>query len=230
MLRFNQGITSVGYTTTLDRPLVGLEQIVALYPSMAKLLQEATLVAPSGGPFCSERLQRFFDPVIDARRIMLPTAAVTLDPLHSTGIAHALAGVERLCELITCSNPAAQRELIERYRQSLLGETQFLDQLVSTAYALIDDFQRFTVACMLYFAGAIRCEERYQLGETPERLWNADDPDFVAFVDWSCDRLREKDSGYFQAIRERLAPWNTAGLMNRENGNRYAYTATKGGN
>ena len=61
-----------------------------------------------------------------------------------------------------------------------MEETSLLDRLVSTAYEMLGDFDRFTAACMLYFAGAIRCEERYQRGETPTHLWNADDEDFVA--------------------------------------------------
>ncbi len=103
-----------------------------------------------------------------------------------------------------------------------------LDQLVSTAYATMDDFPRFTAACMLYFAGAIRCEERYQCGETPSQLWNADDDAFVEFVKWACEKLVDPESDEFHSeVRQRLQPWNTAGLMDPVVANRYAYTATK---
>ncbi len=227
MLRFNNGITSVGYTAKLDQPLMPLERIGLAYPSLGELMKEAILVAPGGGPARSGRLQRWFDPVIDSRRIMLPTAAVTLDPLHSTGIAHALAGVERVCRIITCDHEVLRRDLIEQYRRSLMEETSFLDRLVSTAYETLADFERFTTACMLYFAGAIRCEERYQRGESPTHLWNADDVDFVGTVERSCDRLLRMESGDVDTIRREIEPWNSAGLMNADGGNRYAYTATK---
>ena len=227
MLRFNNGITSVGYTAKLDQPAQSLDQIVAAYPSLSELMKEAILVAPSGGPACSGRLQRWFDPVVDSRRIMLPTAAVTLDPLHSTGIAHALAGVERACRIITCADARLQRDMIDQYRKSVLEETVFLDSLVSTAYETLGDFDRFTAACMLYFAGAIRCEERYQRGESPSHLWNADDIEFVSFVDRSCQRLLRREADVVATIRREIEPWNSAGLMNAGCGNRYAYTATK---
>lgn len=227
MLRFNNGNTSLGYTAPLDRPLMSLERVATLYPSLAKMLVNARHVAPASGPVRSERLQRWFDPVVDSRRLMLPTSALTLDPLHSTGIAHGLAGVERLIGVITAELEQERIERIEDYRLSLMEETSLLDRLVSTAYATMADFERFTIACMLYFAGAIRCEERYQRGETPTHLWNADDPEFVAFVDWACQQLLQSEAGFTDSIRQRLEPWNSAGLMNPECGNRYAYSATK---
>lgn len=230
MLRFNNGITSVGYTTTIDQPLLSLERLAATYPTLGKLTERSTMVAPASGPIRSGRLQRWFDPVIDHRRILLPTAAVTLDPLHSTGIAHALVGVERVCRILGLrEDHAEQKEQIEQYRRSFLEETKLLDALVSTAYRVIGDFDRFTAACMLYFAGAIRCEERFQRGETPSHLWNADDPEFVDFVSTACGRLLEKSDRQpcLDAIRAELEPWNSAGLMNAACQNRYAYTATK---
>lgn len=227
MLRFNNGITSVGYTTTTNRPLATIDSLARIYPSLARLMEGAVLVAPSQGIVRTERLQRWFDPVAADRCLMLPTAAVTLDPLHSTGIAHALAGVERLIPILTDDDAGPARERIAEYRRSLLEETRLLDRLVSTAYGVLADFDRFTIACMLYFAGAIRCEERYQRGESPSHLWNADDPEFVAFVTWASDQILSGATGVADAIRDRLQPWNHAGLMDPRVANRYAYTATK---
>ena len=222
MLRFNNDVTSVGFTAPMTQPLQW-----SGHPSVDDLMQHATRVYPSEGPRVSGRLQRFYDPVIDSRRLMLPTAAVTLDPLHSTGIAHALAGVERIVEIITLAKPTEQPTLVQRYRESVIGETMLLDRLVSTAYATMGDFNRFTQACMLYFAGAIACEERYQRGETPHQLWNADDPKFVEMIRWACRILTGQGNDCWQAVADRLQPWNTAGLMDRSVENRYAYTATK---
>jgi FADH2 O2-dependent halogenase len=227
MLRFGNGITSVGYTCGADQPSRSPQAVARDFPALAELLRNASLVAPEGGLRSGGRLQSWFDPVVDARRIMLPTAALTLDPLHSTGIAHALAGVQRLTAIITCNSHGEQKELIEGYRRFFLEETEFLDTLVSTAYRAMDDFDRFTAACMLYFAGAIRCEERYQRGDVPTHLWNADDPDFVEFVNWAATKLRVGGKEALEEIRVAIAPWNTAGLMNPSCGNRYAYTATK---
>lgn len=228
MLRFNNGVTSVGLTTSNSSQTTANTLDCSRYPSLAAMLEKAELVAPMAGPRASGRLQRFIDPVVDDRRLMLPTASVTIDPLHSTGIAHAMAGVERVARIILGPTGKGRAEMVRQYRQSILEETQMLDRLVSTAYESMNDFPRFTVACMLYFAGAIRCEERYQQGEPPSHLWNADDPQFVSFVNWACDRLVDKRCAtYSEQIRERLQPWNTAGLMNASVANRYAYTATK---
>jgi FADH2 O2-dependent halogenase len=222
MLRLNHDRTSIGYTAPLACPLDWSE-----YPSIKDLLRESGIIGPKGGLRRSGRLQRWYEPVIDSRRILLPTAATTIDPLHSTGIAHALAGVERIAGIVLESSPADLAERVAQYRRSVLEETRLLDRLVSTAYATIQDFPRFTAACMLYFAGAIACEERYQRGETPTHLWNADDSEFVALVDWACGALEDRASDPLDRIRDRLAPWNTAGLMDPASAGRYAYTATK---
>jgi FADH2 O2-dependent halogenase len=227
MLRFNNGITSVGYTTPSDRPLPELEQLARSYPTLGTLMHDGQLVAPPQGCRRTTRLQRCLDPVVDAHCLMLPTAAVTLDPLHSTGIAHALAGVERLIPILTADDATNNPQRVAEYRRALLEETRLLDRLVHTAYETMSDFDRFTAACMLYFAGAIRCEERYQRGESPSHLWNADDPAFVSFVDWARDQILGGSTGWYDRIRSRLEPWNTAGLMDPEVRNRYAHTATK---
>lgn len=228
MLRFNNSITSVGWTAPICSESASSGCDWTAYPSLASLFRDAELVAPNGAPRRTKRLQRLVDPVIDDRRLMLPTAAATIDPLHSTGIAHALAGIERVARIVATTGSRQRVSLIEDYRQAVLQETRMLDRLVSTAYATMGDFPRFTTACMLYFAGAISCEERYQRGETPSHLWNADDDTFVRFVDWACDQLVNGQSeDHHDEIRQRLQPWNTAGLMDPAVANRYAYTATK---
>ncbi|MFK8113413.1 MAG: NAD(P)/FAD-dependent oxidoreductase [Rubripirellula sp.] len=222
MLRFNNGVTSVGFTSQK-----GESPKWSDYPSIATMMSGAKLVAPTAGLRFTKRLQRFFDPVVDDRRLMLPTAAVAIDPLHSTGIAHALAGVDRISRLILESHANTRADQTEAYRQAVISESRLLDRLVSTAYARMQDFQRFTTACMLYFAAAITCEERYAAGENPDRLWNADDEAFVGFCDWACDLLLSPGESPEQQIREQLQSWNTAGLMDPAVKNRYAYTATK---
>ncbi len=223
MLRFNNGVTSVGYTAPMSESLDW-----SGYPSIERLMRDAKLIGPSHRPCTTGRLQRFFDPVVDTRRIMLPSSAVTIDPLHSTGIALALAGVERIVGILSCADMVARRDKIDLYRTCLFGEVRLIDRLVSTAYATIGDFQRFTVACMLYFAGAIRCEERIQRDDTWMQLWSADDPEFVEFVDWACDLVGDcRQLDFEDCIRQRLRQWNTAGLMDPDVANRYAYTVTK---
>ena len=47
MLRFNQGVTSVGYTTLSHQPLPELESLKSRYPSIKAMLSEAEIVAPA---------------------------------------------------------------------------------------------------------------------------------------------------------------------------------------
>ncbi len=225
MLRFNNGITSVGLTSPSKQPTLDWSR----YPSLAGLFQEAFVVAPPGGPSSSGRIQGFFDPVIDERRLMLPTAAATIDPLHSTGIAHALAGVDRVANIILGDDDQGRRKLTEQYRGAVVQEAKVLDRIVHAAYQTMNDFPRFVAACMLYFAGAIRCEERYGEGEFPAQLWNTDDASFVQVLSQSCDRLlsSEPTERVIGEIRRAIEPWNTAGLLDPSANHRYAYTATK---
>ena len=243
ILRFNNGITSVGRTEwigpeTLKQARCGnssetikpqsLPHDFHDYPSLAELMATASLTAPAQGVQSTGRLQRLVAPLLGQRHLMLPTAAMTLDPLHSTGIAHALAGVDRLLDIIILNKGGTeQRQKVQQYETSFFQESKLLDELVSTAYLAMEDFERFTAACMVYFAGAICCEERYQQGKNPTHLWNADDSEFVEFAGQACLALRQPNNDYRSMIREGLAPWNTAGLMDPKVQNRYAYTATK---
>ncbi len=222
MLRMNNGITSVGITSPTPPTLDW-----SAFPTLRDLLDGATLVTPPGRVTSGRRLQRWFDPVVGPRELMLPTAALTLDPLHSTGIAHALAGVERVIPIIMEKNAAVRAQQLDAYRESLRQEAWLLDRLVATAYATMNDFPRFTVSAMLFFAAAIRCEERLQQGEHPSAFWNADDRVFVERIRWATRQLTQPSGKGFDesAISEAIQPWNTAGLMDHSVHNRYAYTA-----
>lgn len=248
MLRFNNGITSVGRTEWIGTELLDSEKLETRqrkasqlgnraeslshnlqdYPSLDKIMAMASLTAPPQGARSNARLQRLVPPLISQRHLMLPTAAMTLDPLHSTGIAHALAGVDRILNVILLSGDNKnQLHAIKQYESSFLEESDLLDELVSTAYQVMGDFERFTAACMIYFAGAICCEESYQQGYHPTHLWNADDTEFVRFAKQACLVLRQPNDEYKSMITQGLSPWNTAGLMDPGVQNRYAYTATK---
>ena len=235
MLRFNNEITSIGITSPIrskDDPNTALQHSTRLiqnrfedYPALQGILKDSQIVAPESGIVTIPRLQRLIDPVVSPSCFLTPTTAATIDPLHSTGIAHGLAGVARLAELLLHGPTPSS---INRYRSAILAETHHLDRMVSMAYRSIHSFPRFTAACMVYFAAAIACEERIIAGDRPSRLWQADDE---AFLDATrrCDEALRTNSNEQQAIDEvkrLLAPYNTAGLFEQAD-NRYAYTATK---
>ncbi len=218
MLRMGRDITSVGVTGPMQSSLDW-----ASFPSIAAMMRDAKLIAPDVTNMrTTGRLQRWFDPVPASNVLILPTSSLTLDPLHSTGIAHALAGVERVANILLDDADT------DDYRQSLNAEAKLLDRLVSTAYAVIDDFDRFTTACMVFFAAAIRCEESLNRGDAPAALWCADDAKMGSDVHEACDVITDRnDSDYDAKVRDLIALYNTAGLMDASVHNRYAYTATK---
>ncbi|MGI9471292.1 MAG: NAD(P)/FAD-dependent oxidoreductase [Rubripirellula sp.] len=226
MLRFNNGITSIGLTSPFDQPR-GPADSFGDYPSLRAIMQNASVVAPADGPRTTQRLQYLVDPLQNPRHLLLPTAALTLDPLHSTGIAHGLAGVDRIASILLTDSKIERDAAIDSYRRAFFDETRLLDLLVSTAYATMRDFDRFAAACSIFIAGAICSEERYQQGNAPSHLWNADDPQFMEFATQACLRLRNPKSDFESFVRNGLTPWNHAGLMDPAAANRYAFTATK---
>ncbi len=234
MLRFNNGITSVGMTTTGPRcPTLGA---LKEYPQLDALFAKAKQVAPPlpRSPITTRRLQRFYDPIAAPNCWMLPTAAVAIDPLHSTGIAHALAGIDRLADLMLANSPSpkrisAQAVAAEKYAHLVRREAKLLDQMIASTYQAMDDFSRFATACQMYFIAAIRCEEQYQRGDTPEGLFGSDDEAFTKSiqqcVNWLTSNAGSEDVG--NAVGGCLHPYNQAGLFHPQSNNRYRYTATK---
>ncbi|MCO8122473.1 tryptophan 7-halogenase [Stieleria sp. TO1_6] len=238
MLRMNNSVTSVGVTSstqgrsgaalaaTIARTAEQLDQRFAKYPDLHQVMRDSTVIAPASGITTMSQLQRFYDPVVLENCLLLPATAATIDPLHSTGIAHSLAGVDRIARLLLGQQRAAT---IHDYRHRVLDETVHLDRLVSAAYRCLHSFSRLTTACMLYFAAAIGSEESIASGNEIRGLWLSDDPQFVAIVNESVEILDSdsSDANANSRIRKLIQPWNTAGLLDDRVANRYAYTATK---
>ncbi|MDZ4699150.1 MAG: tryptophan 7-halogenase, partial [Rhodothermales bacterium] len=70
------------------------------YPSLSESFALARLADPPGVIIRTGRLQRLAGQAADAGWALLPHAAGFIDPLHSTGIAHSLLGVERLMRIV----------------------------------------------------------------------------------------------------------------------------------
>ncbi|WP_161604295.1 NAD(P)/FAD-dependent oxidoreductase [Roseiconus nitratireducens] len=231
MLRMNNGITSIGCTLTGDHPASVarsqrlMESRFEDYPAIHAVLQCAR-PSEAIGVRSIGRLQHFRNPMVAPTCWMLPTTAATLDPLHSTGIAHALAGVHRLARLIL---QGPTQSAIDEYQSVVVGELLHLDRLIQLAYSAMASFARFEAACMIYFAAAIHTEERLQAGELPRTFWLADDDRFVAMVaraeQWIVSGA--PDGEVVGAVRRLLEPFNQIGLLHEDVHRRYAYTATK---
>lgn len=246
VLRFNQGTTSIGLAIDMDRHPVD-ERIqgaaewswwMARYPSLAQLVKESKLDPTPGRWIRSERIQRRFARVVGPNWALLPHTAGFIDPLHSSGIAHSLCGVERLTDtLLAVWRGDSLTSRLRDYESAVLGEVDLIDRLVAGCYATLGQFRMFTSWSMLYFAAATTYEKRRAAGGRDAVGWFlcADDERFTSLV----RRLEERRRAILQAgaaspatldefdaeVARELAPYNHAGLCDPSVRNMYRFTA-----
>jgi FADH2 O2-dependent halogenase len=177
-LRFDDGLTSVGYVVDgerLDRlgvdlpwsdPARAFELLSERYPSVAAQLRGAR---PCGAIAASGPLQRRLARVAGERWALMPQAYAFYSPLFSTGIAWTLLGVERLAEILGGAaaaggfSPAPLAAGLARYTSLLEREADHQESLLAAAYAWLHDFRRFAALTRLYFAAASFGELRQRL-------------------------------------------------------------------
>ena len=235
-LRFENGVTSVGlvYEDASQGPTDPLPWFDALkaYPSLKEQMRDAEAVVPRSGLIATRRLQRLWPRCAGRDWVMLPSSAGFVDPLHSTGIAHALTGIERLVALFEepCSKEQWWQEL-ERYEEIVNVEFDLIDRLVACCYATRNRFSLFVAATMLYFVAAITCETRRLGGMRPAFL-NATDEEFTSAIRQGTELLRTTTASspaeiaaVVEQVREWIAPWNTAGLLDPQARNLYRKSA-----
>ncbi|MCH9656796.1 MAG: tryptophan 7-halogenase [Planctomycetes bacterium] len=239
-LRFNNGIASAGFVLDSVQNEVSAEQIwgelLNRYPAIQSQFNGASVIAPESGLCITNRLQRGWKVCAGENWALLPHTAGFIDPLHSTGIAHTLCGIERLVERF--KKYWGQDEFTEAlaaYSESIQTELALIDELVSCCYRTLNHFDLFSVSTLFYFAAAtsfehLRCLE----GERPLFLC-ADDAGFKqAIRDWldlvSRFQLEgDYDSDEIKQVvfkaEQLLKPWNRVGLFHPRSSNMYHYTA-----
>jgi len=245
ILRFNNGVTSTGFLLDAERwpldealtPGDEWRRTLEKYPSLAEQFSAARLVAPEEGLRRSGRLQRRVECAAGPNWALLPTAAYTLDALHSTGNAHTLYGIERIVGILEWhwKRPEMAAEL-QRHQQILQAEISLLDQLVHGCYLAFGRFELMAHYAMLYFAAATVSESRRgKLGaECPDAFLQATNPEFCAIVASAHGRLtklvaagkigpREIDE-FGRQVAAALRPFNIAGLCDPAKRNMYPYT------
>jgi FADH2 O2-dependent halogenase len=246
ILRFNQGTTSIGLAIDMDRhPLDERLQgqaewswWMARYPSLAQLVKDAKFDPVPGRWIRSERIQRRFARVVGPNWALLPHTAGFIDPLHSSGIAHSLCGVERLTDSLLAE--WRQPSLVPRlqaYEAAVLGEVDVIDRLVAGCYATLGDFRLFVAWSMLYFAAATTYERRRATGGRDAVGWFlcADDQQFTNMIRRLEERRRTilaggsptpADVAAFEAdVARELRPYSHAGLCDPAARNMYRFTA-----
>lgn len=167
MLRFDDGRLSAGLVLDAERfpldPGVPAEaewaRWLGRYPSLGRLLADARLTDPPGRLVRTGRLQRLAGQAAGPTWALLPHTCGFIDPLHSTGIAHSLSGVERLAEILPAhwGRPTLTAALAA-YGEDLGRELRWIDRLVALCYRSLPSFRLFTASAMLYFAATIHYE------------------------------------------------------------------------
>jgi FADH2 O2-dependent halogenase len=246
MLRMDNGITSVGLVE--PEHLTGMGQcqgvtadgagsrqyfIEALsqYPSLAGLFSDWDCRAPAAGMGFQRRLSRCRRDAAGRGWVLLPVAYGFVDPLHSSGIAHALSGVLRVAEALLLDGDRCQRA-IHDYACEVSCEVRWLDLLTGGCYRAMPDFQLFCAFAAWYFMAAIEFEK--QLAADPGHwprgfLQTSDEPLRAAAA--RCYQLcsgcltTTESAAVFSMMRRELEPWNRVGLLSEPLRNRLAHTA-----
>lgn len=245
-LRFGNGVTSAGFVLdSAEHPLdaavsPGDEWRVMLgrYPSIAAQFDDASIVQPPGGLRQSRRLQRLAAHMAGPNWALLPNTAAFIDPMHSTGIAQTLCGIERLVVILRDHwGRASLADELQRYAATVRQEILFIDRLVSGCYRARRQFRLFSAFAMLYFAAATTYEHRrHEDALKPGAAFLcADDPDLRRRVDaiWSeLDGLIASGDlapacveRFEQNVAEAIRPFNRVGLFRPEARNMYRHTA-----
>ena len=200
------------------------------------MLSRAALAPFPGKVYRCGRLQRLRKAASGPDWAALPFAVGFIDPLHSTGLAHTMAGIECLCPILL-DETGKKRELsLKQYSQKTLAEFRLIDLLVAGCYRSLYEFPLFTAWAMLYFAAATTYEKRYQLeSDSRPAFLCADDARFTTLVQQLYEELKTvtSDEGennqetvdFISEIKQQIAPFNHVGLFEPEVANMYRYTS-----
>lgn len=231
MLRFENEVVSAGLVLDESRhrpdpnapPEQEWDRYLAAYPSLARLFAETRLAPAPGRIIRTPRLQRRAARAAGPSWAMLPHTAGFVDPLHSTGIAHTMSGVERLMGILesTWGRPA-MAEALESYQAAVFRELDLIDRLVAACYRSTHSFRLWTASTMLYFAAATSYEHARAVGEAPSFLLASEDG-LRALAEEALQRLKDP-TGYEAWLTEALRPYNRVGLFRPRVPNMYEKT------
>jgi FADH2 O2-dependent halogenase len=218
VLHFDNGITSAGFVLdNTKRPNDTWESLMKELPFVKEQFQDAKPVMPL---VQTGRVQRYSEQMVGRNWAMLPSSAVFVDPLHSTGIAQTLCGIERLMPIF--NKPTnEQTPLFRAYANETMHEVDLLDKLIHGCYQCFDDFDLFSHFAMLYFAGADFMERQRRIGKRAGFL-NSGDHAYCKMVDRLYNQLI---NGTIQVsdFHGEIEPWNMVGLCDPNKQNMYDY-------
>lgn len=236
-LRFDNGVTSVGFVLESDPPDVPpgdeWQTLLRRYPSLSAQFRETEVVAPPEGLRRTGWLQRRWVPAAGPDWVLLPSTAGFIDPLHSTGIAHSLFGVRRLAHLL--ERHWGRDSLVSAladYDRTVQAELTLIDHLVAAASAARHEFAPFVAATALYFTAVTTCERRCREGDAPAFLAVDDTPLATVLLRLSRQFIEAARPGsplppeICATVRKAIQPWNQVGLLDPRARNMYRHTAS----
>lgn len=245
MLRFNNDRLSAGilldknkdHPSLKNEPEKVWNSIISRYPSLNELFEDFQISKKPGRFFITKRLQRRLNKLHGNGWVVLPHTAGFVDPLHSTGIAQTLGGVEMLLRLFTKNLTIKEKNNgLLRYQDKIFKELSVIDLLVSICYKTRSHFDLFTASTMLYFVASVRYEQNRLRGEIPDTFLCAGDPRIREIVEKTFDELMAMDPNtitkkeieiFIDKIRRRIEPYNSVGLLDPDRNNMYRHTAVE---
>ena len=242
-LRFENGLTSLGSVFVPSREIKSTKEAEVLLiedrPVVAELLASARPAPFPGRLFWTGRMQRLWAKAAGEDWAALPHTAGFIDALHSTGIAHTLSGIERLCGILLESSRQHQPQKLERYSRRIIQELEHIDRLVSGCYFGLKDFRLFSTWCHVYFAAATTYEKTRLADPDGEAgFLCADDREFVQRIRGLQTRLqtlsqqfpKPRDAelrDFRESVKQQIEPYNHVGLFDPPIPNMYWHTAAE---
>ena len=234
VLRFDNGVTSAGFSLDpnrfpLDRSVAPEDEWARLMrrlPAVSSQFAHATPIVPWRQ---TGRMQRRLERSAGPNWVMLPNTATFLDPLHSTGNAFTLVGIERLLLIIErCWGRTELAGELKRYDSLVQTETEFLDRIVSGSFAGFPDFERMIALSMFYFSAAVWSEEERRAGRATRgsAFLSADHAGLSAALTKATRDIQERSlttAQFTDRIRTAIAPFNRIGLCDPAKRNLYRY-------
>jgi FADH2 O2-dependent halogenase len=225
VLRFNNGLTSVGAAVTNSlADQLRFEEGGAAWTRLLDLLplvREQFAGAKAELPFVRARRLSFLASCMGGRRwAMLPSAAGFVDPLLSTGFPLTLLGIARLGEIIALDWDSPRfAERVETYAVQTREEVLAAARVIGALYATMGNFPLFTSISFLYFAAASYAEtarrlDKHQLASS---FLLCDHPLFGPACARLCQqalqvRTEAESSELCAKILQAIEPFNVAGL------------------
>ncbi len=234
VLRFNNGVTSVGVAATdkLASELNFIQseeawrRLLRKLPALDELFNDATPTQP----FTHIPRLSFRSAAFSGRDwAMLPSAGGFVDPLLSTGFPLTLLGIARLAAIIENDwDSDLFSDRLRGYAVATDADLLAAGRLVSALYANMHDFPVFSAISLLYFAAVSYTETVRRLGK-PHLAGSFLMHDHAVFGAASrtlletarLPRSAQDSAELIRAIHDTIEPFNVAGLGDSRRHNWY---------